>query len=206
MRTDLREKRRNIILISARACFKKNGYDKTKMSDVAKAAGLSKGVVYNYFSDKENLFGEVIKTDSAEQIKYLEDHLPNNAVKGSWSFKDELDNMLEEIFSSSSVENLLQADCLVQAWHSNIIKSILESTLEEYKNALKNFLEAGIRNREIDGNAEALALTIIAVADGLVLQNLLSPDVSNKQMIMQIKTIISDGIFGRTHRIEERKQ
>lgn len=47
--------RREQILDAAAALFAQDGYAQAKMKDVAKAAGVSNGTVYNYFKSKEEV-------------------------------------------------------------------------------------------------------------------------------------------------------
>jgi TetR/AcrR family transcriptional regulator, repressor for uid operon len=49
---DVKEK----IVDAALATFSKNGYDRTRMDDIAEAANVSKGTLYLYFKNKEELF------------------------------------------------------------------------------------------------------------------------------------------------------
>lgn len=51
-----RDAKRQTILEAAAACFAKEGYDATSMEEVASAAGISKGSLYDYFRNKEDLF------------------------------------------------------------------------------------------------------------------------------------------------------
>src|SRR6185503_20332668 len=51
-KAELKEK----IIQSAIASFAQTGYDRTKMEDIAKRLGLSKGTIYLYFKSKEDLF------------------------------------------------------------------------------------------------------------------------------------------------------
>ena len=50
------EAKRSHLLEAAAACFARSGYDGTSMNDVAAAAKVSKGSVYDYFKSKEDLF------------------------------------------------------------------------------------------------------------------------------------------------------
>ena len=52
----LSEVKRNTILNSAYACFAKDGYKKTAMSEIAKAANVSKASLFHYFGSKKNLY------------------------------------------------------------------------------------------------------------------------------------------------------
>lgn len=57
----LREERREAILDAARRHFVSNGYHGTGMDDVASTLGLSKPIVYQYFSSKHDLYLAVLE-------------------------------------------------------------------------------------------------------------------------------------------------
>jgi len=52
-------KRRQIIA-GAREMFLRQGFDAASMSDIARAAGVSKGTLYVYFTNKEQLFEAIV--------------------------------------------------------------------------------------------------------------------------------------------------
>jgi AcrR family transcriptional regulator len=54
--TPLREERREAIMTVAREVFFEHGYSGTSMSAIAARLGGSKGTLYNYFKNKEELF------------------------------------------------------------------------------------------------------------------------------------------------------
>ncbi|HJT05310.1 MAG TPA: helix-turn-helix domain-containing protein, partial [Stellaceae bacterium] len=49
------------ILDAALACFAERGFAATRLDDVAKRAGVTKGTLYLYFPNKEELFKEVVR-------------------------------------------------------------------------------------------------------------------------------------------------
>lgn len=51
-----REEKEQLILSSAEKMFSQLGYENTKMENIAENIGISKGLVYFYFSSKENLY------------------------------------------------------------------------------------------------------------------------------------------------------
>jgi AcrR family transcriptional regulator len=55
-----RESRRNRILDAATEVFGRLGYEATRMDDVAKAAGIAKGLVYKHFPSKDALFESLV--------------------------------------------------------------------------------------------------------------------------------------------------
>ncbi len=84
---EIREKTRKNILSSALRLFSIKGYHGTSVSDIAKEAGISKGLAYNYFKSKQHIVEAIFQqgfemgklmenksskiTDPYEKIKYL---------------------------------------------------------------------------------------------------------------------------------------
>ncbi len=60
------DKRRQI-LDGAHAVFNAQGFDAASMSEIAAAAGVSKGTLYVYFADKEHLFVALIEREREAQ-------------------------------------------------------------------------------------------------------------------------------------------
>jgi len=61
-------KRRQIIE-GARLVFLTRGFDAASMGDIAKAAGVSKGTLYVYFKDKDELFASIVHGECAMQAE-----------------------------------------------------------------------------------------------------------------------------------------
>ena len=55
----LKDKRRQQIMDAALELFAKEGYHATSISDIASKAGIAKGLLYNYFSSKEELLEKI---------------------------------------------------------------------------------------------------------------------------------------------------
>jgi AcrR family transcriptional regulator len=55
-------KRRQIVE-GARSVFMARGFDAASMGDIAKAAGVSKGTLYVYFTNKEELFSAIVQQE-----------------------------------------------------------------------------------------------------------------------------------------------
>ena len=56
----IREDRKEEILNAALELFARQGVSHATMQDIAKKAGISKGLIYNYFTSKEDLLNELI--------------------------------------------------------------------------------------------------------------------------------------------------
>ena len=60
------------ILNAALACFTERGFAATRLEDVARRAGVTKGTLYLYFRNKEDLFEAVVRQSLVPYIEGLE--------------------------------------------------------------------------------------------------------------------------------------
>jgi len=65
----VKEERRERILLGALELFALNGLAGTKIGDIAKHTEMSNGLVYHYFSSKEEIFVELIRTALDKMIE-----------------------------------------------------------------------------------------------------------------------------------------
>ena len=76
---EIRNKTRNAILNSSLKLFANRGFHGTSISEISKAAGISKGLAYNYFESKEKIleaiFAEALNMGSIlqEQLEKIKD-------------------------------------------------------------------------------------------------------------------------------------
>jgi AcrR family transcriptional regulator len=71
-RSDQQAARREAILAAALEEFSASGFAATRLDDVARRAGVAKGTIYLYFSDKESLFLELIRSMLGPVVGALE--------------------------------------------------------------------------------------------------------------------------------------
>jgi AcrR family transcriptional regulator len=63
--------KRRQIMDGARTVFLSAGFDGASMNDIARAAGVSKGTLYAYFTSKEELFEAIIRAEKAQAAERL---------------------------------------------------------------------------------------------------------------------------------------
>jgi AcrR family transcriptional regulator len=78
------------IRAAALASFKERGFAGTRLDDVAAKAGVTKGTIYLYYSNKEELFEAVVRTEVVPNLDRLQTVLAESAPAGV---------LLERIFS-----------------------------------------------------------------------------------------------------------
>jgi AcrR family transcriptional regulator len=69
---EIREGRKEQIMKSALLLFAKEGYGHVSIASLARHAGISKGLMYNYFDSKEELLKSVIDYSMTEILSYFD--------------------------------------------------------------------------------------------------------------------------------------
>lgn len=86
VREEQKEQRYQLIIAKALELFVKKGYRETKVSDIAKAANMSTGLMFHYFESKEQLYEKLVqigiegtkspaKKQSNTPVEYFSDFL-----------------------------------------------------------------------------------------------------------------------------------
>src|SRR5215471_2231261 len=70
-------KRRQIVE-GARKIFLAQGFDAASMNDIARAAGVSKGTLYVYFANKEQLFAAIVEEECSAHAEDVFDLDPDD--------------------------------------------------------------------------------------------------------------------------------
>jgi AcrR family transcriptional regulator len=69
----IRQASKEKIRTAAMELFMKQGYYATSISDIAKQAGISKGLLYNYYKGKEELLSEMVEARIREVVEVMEE-------------------------------------------------------------------------------------------------------------------------------------
>lgn len=90
---EMREEKKALIMKSALELFANQGFHGTSINDIANHAGISKGLLYNYFTSKDELILEILLKGFNELVKVFD---PN---KDGMLTPDELKFLINEIFT-----------------------------------------------------------------------------------------------------------
>ena len=72
------------ILEAALACFAQKGFAGTRMDDIARKAGITKGTIYLYFDSKESVFKALARASIGEQlgaVRTMVENLPGSSAQ-----------------------------------------------------------------------------------------------------------------------------
>ena len=73
MVTDTQREKRRLILRAAITVFARSGYHTSRVSDVAKEAGVAYGLVYHYFGSKEDLLETIFRRTWSRMLEAVEE-------------------------------------------------------------------------------------------------------------------------------------
>lgn len=160
---EIRQRSITTIKETALALFAQKGFHNTSISDIAKEAGISKGLMYNYFESKEALLWSIIgdaihigeqlfndalasSDDAFEQLKHLTEHTISwiKANLGYWKL------LISLAFQPQAMEMLTP--------------TLREKELEMMSKGVDIFRKLGIEH------PEAEAMFYSAIMDGIVIQ------------------------------------
>lgn len=93
----IRNKKQQLIMEVALRLFANEGYHATSVAKIAKEAGISKGLLYNYFKGKEELFKQLIDTHTQHILNLIKPNNGNNiSTEEANSFFDKLFLLLKD--------------------------------------------------------------------------------------------------------------
>jgi len=137
---------------AALAAFAEKGYAATKVDEVAKRAGVSKGLLYLYFKTKEDLFKAVIRSFLSPRIDALIKNIEETElsaeefVRGPFlAFAKSLPNSPARILVRLMIAEGPKHPDLVQWYWDNVVSRALK--------ALRSLIKRGVANGEFRESA-----------------------------------------------------
>jgi len=182
------------ILEAAMFVFAEKGLHQARMSDVAERAGLSKGTVYLYFKDKNELVFSVLKASLSEGFEALEQILESegSVAEQILDWVDKTSSQMEE----SVLLLRISYEFYALAGRKEDVREELQGYFSRYRALLKELLELGIQRKEFRPmDTELIALAIMAIFEGVnVLIATGSPDEDWSSNCVRIVRHLLDGI------------
>ena len=166
-----REQKWTDILQAAINVFSECGFDKAKMEYVAKAAGIGKGTIYEYFASKEALFREVILFS----IQTYNDGLREAMSRG--------ENIVQKLVNCSRYNLAFldsHIDMMQLALNVNILSKEMRTQLIETRTVIQqqftDLVQGAKKSGELraDLDAELAALCIMGTIDQFASQQVFS--------------------------------
>lgn len=156
-RAENKARTRQKVLEAAKSLFMQRGYEGATMRDIAAEAGLSTGALFANFTDKADLFNEVILADFETQHEKI-----TEALAGAKSVKDKIVAMMSAGYTFHlSQLPLLQAGISV-SWSHGLNGELGERPVwRTVTNFLVELLESGVKKGELRSDFDRALLADI---------------------------------------------
>jgi AcrR family transcriptional regulator len=147
-----KEDRPGEITEAAFQAFADKGYAGTKVEEVAKRAGVSKGLLYLYFKTKEELFKAVVRSVVVRRVEALIDTVEHTELSSEEFLRGPMLKFMQSIPGSpvAVVIRLLLAE---GARHPDLVDFYFENVVDKGMNAITHFVQRGVRNGEFRPSA-----------------------------------------------------
>jgi AcrR family transcriptional regulator len=198
--TDLGSSREQLLEAASRV-FARSGYHGASMSEIAAEAGFSKGALYWNFASKEDLFFALLD-ELDEQLRAL--ITAAAAAPPEAEANEELSRDL-----SAVLENGRDVVRLFHEYSALAVRDPKVAARYAERNArMRAELAESTRARHealglpLAIPAEHLATAMIALVDGLSMQQLTEPDAVPDELFGQIHALIEDGMTLRAKELQ----
>jgi AcrR family transcriptional regulator len=167
------------ILDAARRCFAEKGFHRASMSDVIRKSGLSAGAVYSYYSSKEQLIAAVARSVFLAYESGLGDLVGGDGAPAS---PEDAIRMLAARVMAEIAPLTDDFRMVMTIWGEaannpelrEIVREIILGLRKVFEHVLVRWRDSG---HELPGEPAELALPMVSVMQGVVVQQSLVGDV-----------------------------
>jgi AcrR family transcriptional regulator len=173
------------------------GFERARLVDIAKRAGMTAGSVYTWFENKEDLFQAALQHVLTEQLKKNAEAL--NAAGIENSFLRQVAQLVPRNYTDDRPTDAQQLliECYYAAWRDPRARDRLmegiESQLQMYVSIFKEGQQQGFVTTEVD--ATVLGTFLLSIHTGLAMLSLAGiPRVADKEWV-SVYALLADA-FG----------
>jgi AcrR family transcriptional regulator len=192
-RPDVSEERRHQILDAALQIFARRGIYQSRMDDIVKEAGLSKGAIYWYFKSKDELVTALMERlmDRSRQdldlLSYAEQPVPQRIAQLA-------DSLAEQVAQFAHLQSIV-FEFYALAARSSEMRQFFQRYYSEYGVALAGLIEQGIARGELRPvDPASAARSLIGLFEGIALLWALDPQLDGRRQIAEATALILDGL------------
>jgi AcrR family transcriptional regulator len=182
------ERQRQRILDATWALFAERGYHETTMREIAAALGMTTGVLYTYFSGKEEILAALAKRSRARTAGMLESVVTGAGAREAIG---KLFDMILEFWPTERGRLGVKANLnlMAEAGRREDLREVTAELLADMESSLARLTRRGVENGEFGTGTdpEALAILLGAVLIGLQTETVLLGD----EAVDHIRTVRS---------------
>ncbi len=150
-----KEDRPQEIADAAFAAFAEKGYSATRIDDVAKRAGISKGLTYLYYKTKEDLFKAVVKNVVVRRIDGLIGDVESTELSSEEFIRGPLLDFMKKV-PGSPIAIVIRLLISEGSRHPDLVSYYYDNVVARGLQAITRFVKRGVERGEF--RREALDL------------------------------------------------
>jgi AcrR family transcriptional regulator len=183
--------RREQLLDAAIACFARNGFHQTTMDDIAREARVSPGLIYRYFTSKEDVVEATVRArERARAARFQAAQRRAGAVQAP-------DELLDVYFSRAvhPVTVPFELQLYGEAVRNARVRESLRTAWDDVLARFEEIIRRGQAQGEIDPALEprAVARLFLAAYVGLTIQQTVDPEVDIGKFADVLKALYRGG-------------
>lgn len=162
-----KEVRQQEILVAALDIFVKKGYNNTRMDDLVKVTGLSKGAIYWHFSSKHDLFMALIEhwMDQFAPLMSPGYHAGKSATK----ILRDIGRFTLKTFYLNKNWYLAELEFWAMANRDKVIRTLAQKLYQRIIGEFESVVRYGIKEGEFHStNPTAVAMSIMTALQGMI--------------------------------------
>lgn len=179
--------KKEMVIEAARELFKKYGYKKVTMDEIASESNVTKKTIYTYFKDKESLFEYFVK----EELLNMKNKIENK--KKQMNFIDFISDSIYQmlLFRKNSI---LINNILKEAASEEKAKNFIKIFDKEILNYIENQIIIAIDNGDIKKcNSRLTAFIIYKVYISVLFEY--EDNLNEKTVTNEITSILKNGLL-----------
>lgn len=200
---NLPEEKRKRILDAAIDEFANYPFHKATISRIVQKADIPKGSFYQYFEDKKDLFKYIVSLGGDKKLKHLNKVIEN--TEATDFFKLLRDVYLAGIkFAKENPKLAMIGEIFLKSSDSELKNEILDDTITKAKRFLRDLLEKGIENGDIDPRVDVEVVSMMLTSFNVSLTEYFfgELDAGNwkkiKSLIDDMLYVLEDGIKNKS--------
>ena len=193
------DQRREQILSAALDVVVEKGYEKSRMDDIVRVSGLSKGAIYWYYKSKKEVYLSLVNHWVFKYSATL-----NHIVEEDLPAADQL-RALFQFFVNQYQTNPQPFKAMMEFWslaaRDADVRIKMQKVYTEFLNLIENILAKGVESGEFDPlDTKIAALSIVVNIEGIFWFAIFDvPGVSAPEYIDTISNFILTGLVKNTN-------
>ena len=189
-----KEDRPQEITEAAFEAFAENGYAATRVEEVAKRAGVSKGLMYLYFKTKEELFKAVVKSVVIRRVDQLIVNVETTELSSEDFIRGPLLSFLQQV-PGSPVAIVIRLLLSEGPRHPDLVNYYYDNVVAKGLAAITGFVERGVERGEFKQSAVTelphlfLAPVMLSIIWGIIFKD--KPLDTDKLIATQIDMLLT---------------